>query len=110
MVIKWLLSLLMIMAVEARSQDPFHQRPKAGVKVAHVLKKCRYHGFLKVNGQVFGILKMVGAEYELLTLGLHKGLGKVMIIETSHICIHKSGKTYCLNRSDMPKAWELMHV
>lgn len=108
--IKWLLFLCGIMTLAARAQDPFHQRTTAVVKTHQVLKKYRYHGFLKANKDVFAIVKMVGAEYELLNLGMHKGLGQVMIIEASRICIRKSGKSYCLNRSDTPKVWEVMHA
>ena len=108
--IKWLLLLTVILGFDASSQDPFHQRTTAAVKAHQVSKKYRYHGFLKVNQRVFGIVKMVGAEYELLHLGMHKGLGQVMIIEANRICIQKSRKSYCLQRSDTPTVWEAIHA
>ena len=110
MQLKWLLYLGLITTIEAKNQDPFHQPPPAVVKVHQVLKKYRYHGFVKVNKNIFAIIKMVGADYELINLGMHKGLGQVIVIDASRICIRKSGKSYCLTRSDTAKAWEAIHV
>lgn len=107
---KFCLCICLIASINAKNQDPFHPQPTAVIKRASVLKKYRYHGYLKLNQRVFAILKMVGSDYELVRLGLHKGLGQVIRIEASRICIRKSGKNFCLSRSDVAKTWEVAHV
>jgi hypothetical protein len=110
MTIRIFICMCFINALHAKNEDPFHQKPTGIVKSASVLKKYRYHGFVKINQTVFAILKMVGADYELIRMGMHKGLGQVIVIEATRICIRKSGKSYCLSRSDTAKNWEGVHV
>jgi hypothetical protein len=106
MKLKVFLLLLLFHAVMALERDPFLQRSQSKVKSLSALKKYRYHGYLKVNQEPFGIIKMVGSDYELLNLGVRKGLGKVIRINARQICILRKAKQYCLTRSDSAKTWE----